>query len=203
MVTNRLTIALAVVRLGSLRVLRPGPPIAEADAQAKITRLSQAAETASADRDSLAAELERLKEGLQDLQHIQKQIAAATQELKHLEYLRARVSSEIDTTRPQPSDGPAQAAVPEETVPPSVSPARPAQASLPLSKEEVSKAQRGAHETRIWAIESGWGVRPRHPPGNRGFPARARAPSDQTTRRRHHSCASRCSTGSTALTARD
>jgi peptidoglycan hydrolase-like protein with peptidoglycan-binding domain len=103
--------------------------------------LSQAAETARADRDARAVELARLKEGHQDLQHIQKQIAAATQELKHLEYLRARVSGEIDTMRPEPSDGPAHPAAAEETISPQVNPARPAESSLPLSKEEVSKAQ--------------------------------------------------------------
>jgi uncharacterized protein (DUF3084 family) len=103
--------------------------------------LSQAAETARADRDALAVELERFKEEHQDLQHIQKQIAAAAQELKHLEYLRARVSGEIDTMRPQPSDGPAQAAAAEEIISPQASPAPPAEASLPLSKEEVIKAQ--------------------------------------------------------------
>jgi hypothetical protein len=103
--------------------------------------LSQAAETARADRDALAVELERFKEGHQDLQHIQRQIAAATQELKHLEYLRARVSGEIDTMRSQPSGGSAQAAAPEEAASPQVSPAPPAEASLPLSKEEVLRAQ--------------------------------------------------------------
>jgi peptidoglycan hydrolase-like protein with peptidoglycan-binding domain len=103
--------------------------------------LSQAAETARADRDALAVELERFKEGHQDLQHIQRQIAAATQELKHLEYLRTRVSGEIDTMRPEPSGSPARPAAAEETVRPQVSPARPPEARLPPSKEDVSKAQ--------------------------------------------------------------
>jgi hypothetical protein len=139
--TNRLTIALAVVAWALYGFSVLGPRSSEADAKAEIARLAQAAETARADRDALAAELEQFKEAHQNLQHIQKQIAAATQELKHLDYLRARVSGEIDTMRPQPSGGSAQAAVPEETVSPQVSPAPPAQVSLPLSKEEVSKAQ--------------------------------------------------------------
>jgi hypothetical protein len=74
----------------------------------------------------------RFKEEHQDFRHIQKQIAAAAQEPKHLEYLRARVSGEIDTMRPRPSDGPAQAAVPDETISPQVNPALSAEASFPL-----------------------------------------------------------------------
>ncbi|MBO1905758.1 peptidoglycan-binding protein [Microvirga sp. 3-52] len=138
---NRLTIALALVGWALYGFSFLGPRSSEAGAQAEITRLSQAAETASADRDALAVELERFKERHQDLQNIQKQIAAATQELKHLEYLRARVSGEIDTLRPQPSGGSAQAAAPEETVSPQVGPAPPAEVSLPPSKEEVRRAQ--------------------------------------------------------------
>jgi Putative peptidoglycan binding domain len=141
-VTNRLTLALALVGWGLYGISVLGPRSPEAEAQAQIIRLSQAAETARADRDALAVELERFKEEQQDLQHVQRQISAATQELKHLEYLRARVSGEIDTMRTQPSDSPTQAAVPDETISPQVSPARPAQASIPFSKEEVSKAQR-------------------------------------------------------------
>ena len=140
MVTSRLTTALAVVGWALYGVSVLGPRSFEG-AQAQMTRLSQAAETVRADRDALAMELERFKEAQQDLQHIQKQIAAATQELKHLEYLRARVSGEIDTMRPQPSGGSAQAGAAEETVRPQVSPTSPPGASLPLSKEEVSKAQ--------------------------------------------------------------
>ena len=55
---------------------------------------------AVADRDALAAELGPLKEAHQDLQHAEKRIASTSQELKHLEYLRARVSGEIDLIRP-------------------------------------------------------------------------------------------------------
>ncbi|WP_404290611.1 peptidoglycan-binding protein [Microvirga sp. RSM25] len=100
-----------------------------------MARLSQAAETASADREALAAELERFIEGNQDLRHIQKQIAAAAQELKHLQYLRGRVSGEIDTTRPQPSRAPSQASPPGETSDPLTV------GSIPLSKEDISNAQ--------------------------------------------------------------
>ena len=100
MVINRLTVAVAVTGWALYGFSVLGPHSSDADAQAEIARLSQAAETASVNRDALTAELERLKEGNRDLQHIQKQIAAATQELKHLEYLRSRVSGEIDALRP-------------------------------------------------------------------------------------------------------
>ena len=141
--TNRLTIALAVVGWALYGFSVLGPQSSEADAQAEITRLSQTAETASADRDALAAELKQFKEKYQDLQHIQKQVGAATQDLKHLEYLRGRISGEIDTMRPQPSEARAQAAVPEETASrtPQAGAARPAEASIRPSKEEVSRAQ--------------------------------------------------------------
>jgi peptidoglycan hydrolase-like protein with peptidoglycan-binding domain len=79
--------------------------------------------------------LERLKGEHQDLQHIQKQIAAATQELKHLEYLRARISGEIDVMRPQPSGANSQPASSAET------PEPPVGGSLSLSKNEMSAAQ--------------------------------------------------------------
>ena len=57
-------------------------------------------EMAVADWDALAVELGPLKEAHQDLQHAEKRIASTTQELKHLEYLRARVGGEIDLIRP-------------------------------------------------------------------------------------------------------
>jgi Skp family chaperone for outer membrane proteins len=117
---NRLTVAVTVAVAGwtlyGLSVL--GPQSAEADVQANIARLTQVAETAGAARDVLAAELKRFKEEYQDLQQVQKQIAAAAQELKHLEYLRARVSGEIDAMHSQRSEDLAQAAVPEEAVSP-------------------------------------------------------------------------------------
>jgi hypothetical protein len=134
-VINRLTIAVAVAGWALYGFSVLGPHSSEANAQTEIARLSQAAETASADRDALAAELERFKDGNQDLQHIQKQIAAATQELKHLEYLRGRVSGEIDTMRPRPSRASSQASPPDEVPDPlSVG-------SIPFSKEEISNAQ--------------------------------------------------------------
>lgn len=135
MVMNRLTTAVAVAGWALYGFSVLGPQSSEADAQAEIARLSQAAGTASADRDALSAELERFKEGNQDLQHIQKQIAAATQELKHLEFLRARVSAEIDTMRPQPSRASSQASASDERSDP------PDVGAIPRSKEEISKVQ--------------------------------------------------------------
>ncbi|WP_377030335.1 peptidoglycan-binding domain-containing protein [Microvirga arabica] len=113
----------------------------DADVQAEIARLSQAAAEAAAERDALAAELAQFQEEHQDLQHLRKQIAATTQELQHLEYLRGRVSGQIDAIRPQPSNDPAQAADPQETTSPQVSPARSVETSASLSKEEIREAQ--------------------------------------------------------------
>jgi murein L,D-transpeptidase YcbB/YkuD len=134
-VLNRLTIALAVAGWGLYGFAVFGPRSPEADAQSKILQLSQAAETAGSERDTLAAELARFKDGNRDLEHVQKQIAAATQELKHLEYLRARISGEIDTMRPQPSRATSQAPTPAATPEPSVV------GSLPISKDDISNAQ--------------------------------------------------------------
>jgi hypothetical protein len=130
-VTNRLIIAAAAAgwALFGLSVLWPGS--STGNVRTEIERLRQAAETNAADRDALAAELERFKDQHQNLQHLQKQIAAATEEVKHLEYLRGRISGEIDTMRPQPSaastprndDGPATVE------------------SIPLSKDEIRNAQ--------------------------------------------------------------
>jgi uncharacterized protein HemX len=69
------------------------------ETRAENARLSQAVKKAEAERDALAAELEPLKDAHQDLQHLERRIASATEELKHLEYLRARVSGEIDAIR--------------------------------------------------------------------------------------------------------
>lgn len=136
MTMNRVLIAVAIAgwALYGFSVLRPQ------GSEAEIARLSQAAEAAHSHRDALALELERLKDGNGDLQHVQRQIVAATQELKHLEYLRARVSGEIDLMRPQPSDGPSHVATPEGTVSPMGS-AGPADTSPPSSTGEISKAQ--------------------------------------------------------------
>ncbi len=135
MVTNRLIIAAAVAGwvLFGFSVL--GPLSSEADVQTEIGRLRQTAETNAADRDALAAELERFKGGHRDLQHLQKQIAAATQELKHLEYLRARVSGEIDTMGHRPSRATSQASTLAETAEP------PVVGSLSLSQDDISTAQ--------------------------------------------------------------
>ncbi|QRM34105.1 hypothetical protein [Microvirga sp. VF16] len=62
--------------------------------------MTQVVQKAEADRDALAAELGPLKEAHHDLQHVEKRIASTSEELKHLEYLRTRVSGEIDTMRP-------------------------------------------------------------------------------------------------------
>ncbi|WP_114947811.1 hypothetical protein [Microvirga calopogonii] len=70
------------------------------DAQDEIARLTRAVQQAGADHAALAAELGRFKEAHQDLQHVERRIASATEELKHLEYLRGRVSGEIDAIRP-------------------------------------------------------------------------------------------------------
>ncbi|MBL0405074.1 peptidoglycan-binding protein [Microvirga aerilata] len=132
---NHLTVAAAVVGWALYGFSIFGPHSSKTDAQAEITRLSQASETANAGRDALAAELERFKDASQDLQHIQKQIAAATQELKHLEYLRGRVSGEIDTMRPRPSRPSSQTSAPDgKTDLTEVG-------SILLSKEEISNAQ--------------------------------------------------------------
>ncbi len=113
----------------------------DADVQAEIARLSQAAAEAAVERDALAAELAQFQEEHQDLQHLRKQIAATTQELQHLEYLRGRVSGQIDAIRPQPSNDPAQAEDPKETTSPQMSPAGSVEASASLSKEEIREAQ--------------------------------------------------------------
>jgi FtsZ-binding cell division protein ZapB len=134
-VIHRLTIAMAVTGWALYGFSVLGPQYSEADAQAEIARLSRAVETARADRDALAMELERLKEADQDLQHIQKQMAAAAQELKHLEYLRGRVSGEIDTMRSHPARTSSQASTSHETSDP------PDVGSIPVSKEEISNAQ--------------------------------------------------------------
>jgi predicted nucleic acid-binding Zn-ribbon protein len=70
------------------------------ETRAEIERLTQQVQKAEADRDALAAELEPLKNAHQDLQHLEKRIASAAEEVKHLEYLRGRVSGEIDAIRP-------------------------------------------------------------------------------------------------------
>jgi len=71
-----------------------------AAAQAEVARLTQAVQTAEAKRDALAEELGRFKEAHQDLKHVERRIASTSEELRHLEYLRARVSGEIDVIRP-------------------------------------------------------------------------------------------------------
>jgi septal ring factor EnvC (AmiA/AmiB activator) len=129
--TNRLIIAAAVAGWALFGFSVLGPWSSEADVQTEIERQRQAADTNAADRDALAGELEQFKDQHQNLQHLQKQIAAATEELKHLEYLRGRISGEIDTMRPQPSG----ASTPRNddgsaTV-----------ESIPLSKDEISSAQ--------------------------------------------------------------
>ncbi|MBA1156722.1 peptidoglycan-binding domain-containing protein [Microvirga mediterraneensis] len=130
---NRLTIAIAVAgwALYGFSALMP----TGADPKTEIARLRQVAEAAGADRDALAAELQHFKEGHQDLQHVQNRIAAATQELKHLEYLRSRISGEIDVMRPQPSKASSQ------PLPPPQNPAPPDAAGEALSKEEIGFAQ--------------------------------------------------------------
>ncbi|WP_210381475.1 hypothetical protein [Microvirga zambiensis] len=70
------------------------------ETRAEIARLTRAVQTAEADRNALAAELDQFKEAHQDLKHVERRIASTSEELKHLEYLRARVSGEIDTMRP-------------------------------------------------------------------------------------------------------
>jgi len=133
---NRLAIVLAVAgwALYGFSVLAPRSP--GSDTQAEVARLSKAAETANAERDKLAAELAQIKSKGQDLQHIQKRIAAATQELKHLEYLRSRVSGEIDALHPRPVGGSSPApTIAEPPVPSNVT-------STPPSREEISEVQR-------------------------------------------------------------
>ncbi|WP_262027065.1 peptidoglycan-binding domain-containing protein [Microvirga sp. Mcv34] len=135
MMMNRLTIAIAVAGWALFGVSVLLPRSSGADAQAEIARLLKAAEGANADREALAAELEQFKGQNQDLQHVQKRIAAATQELKHLEYLRGRISGEIDVMRPQPAKAPAQAS-------PSIeAPAVAEAASAGPSKDEIAYAQ--------------------------------------------------------------
>ncbi|WP_262299494.1 GAS domain-containing protein [Microvirga sesbaniae] len=97
---NRLPAVLAVAGWGlcGLFILNSG--ILGADTQTRIARLTQALQQAEADHDALAAELGRFKAAHQDLQHVERRIASATEELKHLEYLRGRVSGEIDAIRP-------------------------------------------------------------------------------------------------------
>ena len=96
---NRLPIVLAVAGWGLCGFIflesRSG-----SDTRAETARLTQAIQKAEAERDALAAELGPLKDAHQNLQHLEKRIASATEELKHLEYLRGRVSGEIDTIRP-------------------------------------------------------------------------------------------------------
>ena len=96
---NRLPIVLAVAGWGLCGLFflesRSG-----SGARAEVARLTQAVRTAGADRDALAAELDQFKEAHQDLRHVEKRVASTTEELKHLEYLRARVSGEIDAIRP-------------------------------------------------------------------------------------------------------
>jgi murein L,D-transpeptidase YcbB/YkuD len=135
MVTNRLIIAAAVAGWALFGFSVVGPGSSEADVQTEIGRLRQAAEKNFADREALTAELERLKDEHKDLQHIQKQIAAATQELRHLEYLRGRISGEIDVMRPQPSQASSQASTAAGA------PEPPVVDSPSLSKDDISNAQ--------------------------------------------------------------
>jgi Putative peptidoglycan binding domain len=134
-VINRITIAVAVAgwALYGFSVLGPQSP--GADAQTEIARLSEAAEMAGAERDALTAELERFRDEHQNLQHLQKQIAITTQELQHLEYLRGRISGEIDTMRPRTPEAASRASGSDEISDPSTV------QSIPLSKEEISNAQ--------------------------------------------------------------
>ena len=80
MVMNRVMIAVAIAgwALYGFSILRPQ------GSETEIARLSQAAEAAHSDRDALSLELELLKDGNGDLQHVQKQVVAATQELKQI-----------------------------------------------------------------------------------------------------------------------
>jgi len=132
---NRLMIGIAVAgwALYGFTVLMPRS--SDTDAQAEIARLLRAAESAGAERDALAAELEQLKERNRDLQHVQNRIAAATQELKHLEYLRSRISGEIDVMQPQPTKASPRALSPPEN------PGPADMAGAAPSKEEIGFAQ--------------------------------------------------------------
>jgi murein L,D-transpeptidase YcbB/YkuD len=132
---NRVIIAVAVAGWAVYGLSTVTSRSSEAHAEADIGRWRQMAETAGADYDALAADLEQFKQASQDLQHIQRQIAAATQELQHLEYLRGRISGQIDAMRPQPSDVSSHRSTPDERSD------TPNVASIPPSQEEVSKAQ--------------------------------------------------------------
>jgi len=130
-VKHRLTIAIAAVgwALYGFSVLRP--LLSTADPQAEIVRLNQAIEEVRSDRDALAAELARFRDEHKNLQAMQKRLSATAQEVKHLEYLRGRVSGEIDAMRPGGS-GPS---TPHEYDGPTTV------ESIPLSKQDVSDAQ--------------------------------------------------------------
>jgi chromosome segregation ATPase len=163
---NRLIIALA---LGGWALLGyavlPSPP-SHPDARAEIDRLRQVVEKTSAERDTLADKLAQLNRKKEDLQHLQRQITAATQEIKHLEYIRARVSGEIDSasakrqsveaagqaavegglqaqaSETRPSKPPSQALPRDGDPPPNVgTTSSPATAASPPSKEKVRAAQ--------------------------------------------------------------
>jgi TolA-binding protein len=156
---NRLAIILALTGWALYGYSALGPRSFEAEAQAEITHLRQVVASTSAERDKVATTLEQLSRKNEDLQHVQKQIAAAAEELKHLEYLRARVSAEIDAARPQPTEPADQVAAaeagseidttrakplvpPSQPFPPSEAPVPAAAANTSPSKEDVRDAQK-------------------------------------------------------------
>ncbi len=103
--------------------------------QDDIARLRQKTMTITAERDKLAQERDLMIRASGDQQHIQKQIAAATQELQRLETMRARVSEAIDQAHPQLVTLAARSGAGNEGT--SVSSAAPA----PLSKYQIRAAQ--------------------------------------------------------------
>jgi murein L,D-transpeptidase YcbB/YkuD len=103
--------------------------------QDDIARLRQETVAITAERDKLVQERDLMIRASGDHQHIQKQIAAAIQELQRLETMRARVSEAIDRTHPQ------LVALASRSGTSTESPTASSTASTPLSKQQIRAAQ--------------------------------------------------------------
>jgi murein L,D-transpeptidase YcbB/YkuD len=128
---------LAVAALGwglhAYSAIEAGPN--EQSVQDEIAQMHQELTAANAERDKAIRERDQTIQTSGDLQHLQRAIAAATQELQHFEAMRARVSQAIDQTHPQLVTLATRSGTSSATTTSSSTP------SAPLSKQQIRAAQ--------------------------------------------------------------
>lgn len=103
--------------------------------QGEIAHLHREVKVVSAERDKFVQERDQTIQASGDLQYLQNKIAAATQEIQHLDMMRARVSEAIDQAHPKLVTLAAQSGVNNEGM------AASSAASASLSKQQIRGAQ--------------------------------------------------------------